>query len=576
MTIKQSKDQLVALISNKELKVIALTGAWGTGKTHLWNEIRKESTDPIIEGARYVSLFGVKDINQLKLKVVQSALPVGADSSSLTEGLMKTWKVSVDALKKLHEGFSALDELALVAVPVALRNRFVVIDDIERKHSALTVDEILGFVDEYSQNFGTRFLLVLNTEQLTGPTDSSLWTSFREKVVEEELRFTPTATEAFDIAVPDAASPFRDVAREAVEACGLTNIRVIRQAYRLVVRLLDDSKELPRSIQTRTVPSIVLISALHNKAIKDGPTLEYVVGYNRGDTQWLERFLEDKNGGSGPRAEDTTPASWKLLLSKLSINSADEFEELVVAYVRDGSHDAEAIEAIIKGYQTNENGTEARNRGHAFFERSLWGVTDPDNELVADAEDLIARVADLDAYSVSAMEKQMTDLPGGADLGARLIDGWLAHFATIADKTEFGESPFDQPLHPRLKAAIDGARNARIHSATVVDAVRFLMEHDGWGHREETTMRAASVDDFETAMRTLRGRDFKLFVLKCLDILEQNQMYESHFGEAGRNFLLACRRIEEAERTQRFGKLLRTLFADSKVPTLLTGDSPRP
>lgn len=159
MTIEQSKTQLISLIYNAELKVFALVGAWGTGKTHLWNEIRKESQDPIIEGARYVSLFGLKDINQLKLKVIQSALPVGGESSSLTESLMKTWKVSVDSLKKVHQGFSALDELALVAVPVALRNRFVVIDDIERKHAALSVDEVLGFVDEYSQNFGTRFLL---------------------------------------------------------------------------------------------------------------------------------------------------------------------------------------------------------------------------------------------------------------------------------------------------------------------------------------------------------------------------------------------------------------------------------
>lgn len=192
MTIEQSKTQLISLIDNVDLKVVALTGAWGTGKTHLWNEIRKESQDPIVAGARYVSLFGLKDINQLKLKVVQSALPVGSDSSSLTEGLMKTWKVSVDALKKVHEGFSALDELALVAVPVALRNRFVVVDDIERKHASLSVDEVLGFVDEYSQNFGTRFLLILNSDRFSAPTDSALWAAFREKVVEEELRFTPT------------------------------------------------------------------------------------------------------------------------------------------------------------------------------------------------------------------------------------------------------------------------------------------------------------------------------------------------------------------------------------------------
>ena len=569
MTIEQSKTQLISLIDNADLKVIALTGAWGTGKTHLWNEIRKESQDPIVEGARYVSLFGLKDINQLKLKVVQSALPVGGESSSLTEGLMKTWKVSVDALKKVHEGFSALDELALVAVPVALRNRFVVIDDIERKHASLSVDEVLGFVDEYSQNFGTRFLLILNSDQFSAPTDSALWATFREKVVEEELRFTPTPGEAFDIAVPNLNSPYRAMARTAVDACGITNIRVIRQAYRLVVRLLGATGDMPLAIQARTVPSIVLISALANKAIKNGPTLEYVAGYNRGSSDFMTRYLGQEGDASKENAEDSTPAAWKVLLSKLGINSSDEFEELVVAFVCDGKHDANAIEAIVQGYQHNENRTESRNLAHAFFERFNWDVTDCDDDLVADAVKLIARVADLDAYTVTALGKQMADLPDGAKLEEDLIDGWLAHFATIADKTEFGESPFRQPLHPKLKAAIDDARDARIHSATVVDAIKYLLENSGWGHREEAAMRAATIDDFETAMRTLKGRDFKLFVLKGLDILEQNQMYENHFGQAGMNFLEACRRIVRVEEENRFGRLLRTLFAESKVPALL-------
>lgn len=572
MTIQQSKTQLTALIEDADLKVIALTGAWGTGKTHLWNEIRKESQDPVVEGARYVSLFGLKEINQLKLKVVQSALPVGGESSSLTEGLMRTWKVSVDALRKVHEGFSALDELALIAVPVALRNRFVVIDDIERKHASLSVDEVLGFVDEYSQNFGARFLLILNSDQFSAPTDSALWAAFREKVVEEELRFTPSPEEAFDIAVPNLDSPYRAMARKAVEACGITNIRVIRQAYRLVVRLLGVTGDMPLAIQARTVPSIVLISALANKGIKDGPTLEYVAGYNRGSTDFLKRYLGQKGDASKEKAEDSTPAAWKVLLSKLGINSSDEFEELVVAFVRDGRHDAKAIEAIIQGYQHDGKRTESRSLAHAFFERFIWDVTDTDDDLVADAVKLIARVADLDAYTVTTLGKQMADLPGGTKLEEDLIDGWLAHFATIVDKTEISELPFRQPLNPKLKAAIDHARDARIHSFKVVDAIKYLLENDGWGHREEAAMRAATIDEFETAMRTLKGHDFKIFVLKSLDILEQNQMYENHFGQAGMNFLEACRRIVRAEKENRFGRLLRTLFAESKVPMLLAED----
>lgn len=569
MTIEQSKTQLISLINNADLKVIALTGAWGTGKTHLWNEIRIESQDPIVKGARYVSLFGLKDINQLKLKLVQSALPIGGDSSSLTEGLIKTWKTSVKALKKLHEGFSALDELALVAVPVALRHRFVVIDDIERKHASLSIDEVLGFVDEYSQIFCTRFLLILNSNQFSSSTDdSALWAALREKVIEEELRFTPTPEEAFDIAIPDLNSPYRGTARTAVDACEITNIRVIRQAYRLVVRLLGATGDMPPAIQARTVPSIVLISALANKAIKDGPTLEYVAGYNRDSSDLMRRYLEQKGDASKEKTEESTPVAWKVLLSKLGINSSDEFEELIVAFVRDGRHDAKAIEAIVQGYQHNENRTEARNLAGAFFERFTWGVTDCDDDLVADAVKLIARVADLDAYTVTALGKQMADLPDGARLEKDLIDGWLAHFATIADKTEFGELPVDQPLYPKLKAAIDNARNARIHSATVVDAIKYLTQNSGWGHREETAMRAATIDDFETAMRTLKGRDFKLFVLKCLEILEQNQIYENHFGQAGMNFLEACRRIVRVEKESRFGRLLRTVFAESKVPAL--------
>jgi hypothetical protein len=250
-------------------------------------------------------------------------------------------------LKKVHEGFSALDELALIAVPIALRDRFVVIDDIERKHASLSVDEVLGFVDEYSQNFGTRFLLILNSDQFSSPTDSSLWAAFREKVIEEELRFTPTPGEAFDIAVPDLNSPYRAMAKTAVDACGINNIRVIRQAYRLVVRLLGTAGDMPPAIQARTVPSIVLISALANKAIKDGPTLEYVAGYNRGSGDVVKRYLEQKGDASKEKAEDSTPAAWKVLLSKLGINSSDEFEELVVAFLCDGRHDAKAIEAIV-------------------------------------------------------------------------------------------------------------------------------------------------------------------------------------------------------------------------------------
>ncbi|WP_160298925.1 hypothetical protein [Chromobacterium vaccinii] len=46
-------------------------------------------------------------------------------------------------------------------------------------------------------------------------------------------------------------------------------------------------------------------------------------------------------------------------------------------------------------------------------------------------------------------------------------------------------------------------------------------------------------------------------------------MYEKHFGNAGNNFLEACRRIVSTEASSRLGCLLEALFAESNVPLLL-------
>ncbi|MBX9297176.1 KAP family NTPase [Chromobacterium vaccinii] len=575
MTLKHTKEQLTKLVCNPELKVIAFSGAWGTGKTHLWEEIRRESTDSVIKASRYVSLFGVRDINQLKLKVVQSMLPDVAHGNLVTESIGKLWNAGKEALKKVHPAFTAVDELALVAVPAALRNQFVVIDDLERKNAALTVDEVLGFVDEYVERFGTRFLLILNSEKLSEDQDDALWTSFREKVVDDELRFSPTAIEAFDIAVSDSNAPYRASVRAAVEACGLTNIRVIRLTYRLVTQLLGTTPELAPPIQARTVPSIVLIAATYNKAIKDGPDLDFIVSFNHGGSGGLDRYLSKTTSLPDESPEKATPAGWRLLMSSLHIDLADEFEELVVAYIREGRHDIEAIKRIIEGYGVNQAQLEAKNAASALIEKIRWDISATEAELLSEAERCVSHVRELDASTVSVLYDLVSTLHNGESVAESILDAWIEYFEEIKESTKFGDSPlpsFSQRLHPRLKATLEAARKERIQSGTLVDVMLSLVGRDGWGHRDEVTLKAATVEDFLAAMRTLKGQEFKTFILQSLDILEQNQMYEKHFGNAGKNFLEASRQIISTETSSRLGRLLQALFAESTVSALLTPD----
>ena len=51
MSIESTKKQLIELLERVDNNVIALSGKWGTGKTHLWNEVKKESKDEKVQKA---------------------------------------------------------------------------------------------------------------------------------------------------------------------------------------------------------------------------------------------------------------------------------------------------------------------------------------------------------------------------------------------------------------------------------------------------------------------------------------------------------------------------------------------
>ncbi|MBV8619990.1 MAG: NTPase KAP, partial [Curvibacter sp.] len=75
MSLKDTKVQLARLIGDPEIKVLALSGKWGTGKTHLWSEVRQSSKDDKVKSAIYASLFGLSSVDQIKRKLLGEIVP---------------------------------------------------------------------------------------------------------------------------------------------------------------------------------------------------------------------------------------------------------------------------------------------------------------------------------------------------------------------------------------------------------------------------------------------------------------------------------------------------------------------
>lgn len=79
MSIKKTKEQLLQLLNQRDNSVIALSGKWGSGKTHLWDDVKKCSSDVKVKSSLYVSLFGLSSVDQIKRKLIETAIP-GAES----------------------------------------------------------------------------------------------------------------------------------------------------------------------------------------------------------------------------------------------------------------------------------------------------------------------------------------------------------------------------------------------------------------------------------------------------------------------------------------------------------------
>ena len=491
------------LLDQADNNVIALSGKWGTGKTHLWDEIKSESSDAKIKNALYVSLFGVSSVDQVKRKIIETAIP-GVDShGGMFDGLMNLFKIGVKVGSEHYKALAAINDLNLLLMaPVVLRNRVIVIDDIERKHEKLGIDEILGFIDEYSKQHGSRFILVLNDDQLSSKDDQEkLWATFREKVIDQEIRLLTTAEEAFSIAVGIAESKYAEALKEASIACGLTNIRLVVKIIRVANQILS-GHDLESAIQARVVPSIVLFSAIHYRGLVDGPDFKFAL--NVGNPDWLG-FSRDKN--QEPTQQEKQEDGWRMLMQELGIHSCDEFEKRLVEFLESGLVDAASIEAVIDRYVDEKEAMEARERAQQFLKRVFWDHRVDEAQLIAEAAAFPASASRLDPFIATELDSVLSKMPGGAAIGEAIVQGWIEAFKSTNPTTVADDNPFNNPLHPKIQAEFAGIKVAAQANATVVDACMHIIESSGWGTLQEVAMRRATAADFEAAIRDMDDLD---------------------------------------------------------------------
>jgi hypothetical protein len=561
MTLKSTREHLIQLLAEKENKVIALSGKWGTGKSHLWREVKTESRDEEVKAALYVSLFGLADVNQIKIKLAQSALSsVKKDSAALVKAVD-----SIKAVKKIltsfNKSFSVLDELALLAVPSLLKDKVIALDDIERKHVKLSIDEVLGFIDEFTHQYGVRFVLILNSDQLE---DKKVWDTLREKVVDQELCLNTSTGEAFDIAIELAPSRYSNKIRAAAEACQLTNIRIVRKVIKVVNRILGDRGDLSDALLTRVVPSAVLLAAIHFRGIVDGLDFEFVLA-NGVATDWdaflTERRVEDK--------DEKRKSRWKALLGELRINGFNDYELLIMEFLRSGLFDPTAITAIINRYASQDDVMTALDNFKEFFEDMNWNYHLTDAELLGRGKELQTKVHLIDAYTFTALHDEVEKLKEGTEVARNMLNLWIASFKTRNLNNFSDENPFKQKVHPSIQAEFDAIIVNAETKITVFDAIEDFFKNNGWGLRHELAICTATVEDFEATIKTIEIKKLQFFMRKMLELTATGNSWQPHVVDSTTLFVKACNNIIRDSSLVRLAALIEKQFLKAGIGHLI-------
>lgn len=186
--------KLVKLIETEKPCAIALTGEWGVGKTHLWNEIR-DNNGKSFSGKKYayVSLFGLDSLASLKSAIaIEVHKSVGVSDSIWKKDILKPTKKflssltgsSIGTTSDVRIGLNLGNNIITSVVFSHLKNTLVCLDDIERKSDNLPMSEILGLINYLRNERKCQILMITHDEE---SEDKEYFDKNKEKVFDEVL-----------------------------------------------------------------------------------------------------------------------------------------------------------------------------------------------------------------------------------------------------------------------------------------------------------------------------------------------------------------------------------------------------
>jgi len=503
-------NQVQAFLSSESPEVIAIKGHWGVGKTFAWDKwLGEAKTNGQIQLSRYsyVSLFGINSLDDLKQAIFQNTVnkssigeAVGLETL-LSDPLRVGRKLSnlTDKLPFTKGYAQSMQSIAFFSV----KDTIICLDDLERRGDKLSDKDLMGLVSQLKEQKGCKVVLLFNNKQ----GKFKHYKAFREKVVDKEFKFKPTAQEAVNIAFTDLSYEVKKLTEYALRL-DIRNIRILNKIKHYAELLQPLLNGYQPGLIENALHSLVLYTWCFYGHGKDKPDLEYLL--NNGFFKTAVKSEQERS---------KTEKRWNALLAHYGYRDTLPLQRLIAQGVKRGYFENPRWQKTADEYSQqfiqNDFNT-ALNQAWSLFNDTF---EDNQDEFVDTLYRLCAEnIEKLSVRDLHSSVVILRKLNEGAKADA-LIDAYIDEFNAVEHSVRFDLEEInhfgdlkDAVLLEKFKAHFE----TLLPNQPVEQILDRIVNTNGWSTKDITVLANMTVDEYEILFRNTHGDQLYYWISKLL------------------------------------------------------------